>query len=251
MDIHENKIHADTCVTEIVAHDYRTADVFRKYDIDFCCGGKMPLDTACKAAGIDTEEVLKELKRASKPTFTGKVPEFDEWNLDFLSDYILNIHHRYLSRALPDVNDYVNRFLEGHRKKFPELAELEKIMAKMMKEIPPHMKKEEEVIFPYIKQIYHAWRHRESYASLLIRTLRKPVEDVMQAEHESVGKQLHRMREITHNYTLPSNPCLTHRVTYAKLRELDLDLVEHIHLENNILFPKAIAMEKELLQFKD
>jgi regulator of cell morphogenesis and NO signaling len=145
----------------------------------------------------------------------------------------------------------VNRFLLGYRKKFPELEELEKIMKRMMKEIPPHMKKEEEIIFPYIKQIYHAFQHKESYASLLIRTLRKPVEEVMQGEHEAVGKQLHRIREITNNYALPENPCITHRVTFSKLQELDNNLVQHIHLENNILFPKAIAMEKELLIVKD
>jgi regulator of cell morphogenesis and NO signaling len=116
-----------------------------------------------------------------------------------------------------------------------------------MKEIPPHMKQEEEILFPYIRQIYHAWQHRESYARLLVRTLRKPVEEVMQKEHESTGASLHRMRELTNNYTAPPKACLTHKVTFAKLKELDADLVQHIHLENNILFPKAIAMEKELL----
>ncbi len=247
----ENNIDVNSFVTDIVARDYRTANIFRKYDIDFCCGGKWPLDMACKAKGLDTEQVLGELKRILRHTATGIVLEFDQWNIDFLADYILNIHHRYLDKALPDTNDFVIRFLDGHRKKFPQLAELEKIIQKMMREIPPHMRKEEEVIFPYIKQVYHAWRHRESYASLLIRTLRKPVEEVMQGEHETVGKQLHRIREITDNYTLPPNACLTHRVTYAKLQELDNNLVQHIHLENNILFPKAIAMEKELLLHKD
>jgi regulator of cell morphogenesis and NO signaling len=245
-----HQFDSSSFVTDIVTHDYRTADVFRKYDIDFCCNGKWPLDMACKARGLDTEEVLKELRRTLRHTISPIPLEFDEWSLDFLADYILNVHHRYLNKALPDASGYVKRFLEGHRKKFPEFAELESIMQRMMREIPPHMRKEEEVIFPYIKQIYHAWRNRESYASLMIRTLRKPVEEVMQGEHESVGKQLHRMREITRNYTLPSNACITHRVTFAKLNELDSDLVQHIHLENNILFPKAIAMEKELLESK-
>lgn len=247
----ENNIDADSFVSDIVKQDYRAADVFLKYDIDFCCGGKWPLDTICKNKGLDSAEILKELHRSMRHTAASIVLEFDNWTIDFLADYILNIHHRYLHKALPDANEYVNRFLDGHRQKFPELAELEKIMQRMMKEIPPHMKKEEEVIFPYIKQIYHAWRHKESYASLLIRTLRKPVEEVMKGEHESVGKQLHRMREITNNYTIPANACVTHRVTFAKLRELDNNLVQHIHLENNILFPKAIAMEKEMLKASD
>ncbi len=250
MNIEEKNINESTLVTDIVTQDYRTADVFLKYDIDFCCGGKLPLEMACKARGLDTETVMKELRRATRNNSSEINFEFDNWGLDFLADFILNIHHRYLEKALPETNEYVNRFLFGHRKKFPELEELEKIMKKMMKEIPPHMKKEEEIIFPYIKQIYHAFQHTESYASLLIRTLRKPVEEVMQGEHESVGKQLHRMREITNNYTLPEKPCITHRVTFSKLQELDNNLVQHIHLENNILFPKAIAMEKELLMTK-
>jgi regulator of cell morphogenesis and NO signaling len=156
-----------------------------------------------------------------------------------------------LHKALPEANEYVKRFLDESGTSYPELKELGAIMQKMMKEIPPHMKKEEDVIFPYIKQIYHAWRHKDSYASLLIRTLRKPVEEVMQAEHESVGTQLRRIRKITNDYTLPPHSSTIHRVTFAKLKEMDNDLVQHIHLENNILFPKAIALEKELLLNKD
>lgn len=251
MKIDSINFDSSTFVTDFVTHDYRAADVFLKYDIDFCCGGKLPLDMACKARGLETETVLKELRQTLRHSTFGIVLEFDDWSLDFLADYIFNIHHRYLEKALPEANEYVNRFLLGHRKKFPELAELEKIMKRMMKEIPPHMKKEEEIIFPYIKQINHAWQHKESYASLLIRTLRKPVEEVMQAEHESVGKQLHRIREITNNYSLPEKPCITHKVTFSKLQELDINLVQHIHLENNILFPKAIAMEKEMLKAKE
>jgi regulator of cell morphogenesis and NO signaling len=242
------KIEPGTFVTDIVTHDYRTADVFRKYDIEYCCGGKWPLDVVCKNKGLETEKVIKELRKVARQTPSNAAVDFDEWEVDFLADYILNIHHRYLYKALPEIKEHVTRFLEGHRKKFPQLEELEMIFTRFMKEFPPHMKQEEEVIFPYIRQIHHAYIHRESYASLLIRTLRKPVEEVMQKEHETTGSLLHRMREITQNYTPPENACLTHRVTFAKLKELDTDLVQHIHLENNILFPKAIAMEKELLK---
>lgn len=240
-----------TLISEIVVEDYRAADVFRKYNIDFFCNGKWPLEEVCKTKGLDPQEVLGEIKKVLHQHPNGMVLEFNQWTLDFLADYILNIHHRYLDKALPDAYNFVQRFLGEYRKEFPYLAELEKIMQKMMKDIPPHMRKEEEVIFPYIKQVYHAWRHRESYASLLIRTLRKPVEEVMQGEHESVGSQLQRIREVTDNFTLPPYASTLHRVTFAKLMELDQNLVQHIHLENNILFPKAIAMEKELLLHKD
>ena len=140
--------------------------------------------------------------------------------------------------------------MDEHRKKFPELEELEIIMNQFMKDIPPHMKQEEEIFFPYIKQIHHAYKHQESYARLLIRTLRKPIEEVMIKEHETTGSNLHRLRKITNNYTPPEKACITHKITFAKLKELDKDLVQHIHLESNILFPKAIKMEQELLEDK-
>lgn len=240
-------IEPSSFVTDIVVHDYRTADVFRKYDIDFCCGGKWSLDIVCQNKDLDTEEVISELRKIVRQSASNAALDFDSWDIDFLADYIFNVHHRYLKKALVETKEQVNRFLNGHRKKFPELEEIEIIMNQFMKEIPPHMKQEEEVFFPYIKQIHHAHKHRESYARLLIRTLRKPLEEVMQKEHELTGSNLNRMRRITNNYTPPANACLTHKITFAKLDELDKDLVQHIHLETNILFPKAIKMEQELL----
>ena len=242
------KIEPSSFVTDIVTHDYRTAEVFRKYDIDYCCGGKWPLDIACENRNLNTDDIIAELRKIVRQSASNAALDFDDWDVDFLADYILNVHHRYLRKALPEVKDQVNKFLDGHRKKFPELEEIDTIMNRFMKEIPPHMKLEEEMFFPYIKQIFHAHKHRESYARLLIRTLRKPLEEVMLKEHETTGVSLHRLRTITNNYTPPANTCLTHKITFAKLKELDTDLVQHIHLESNILFPKAIEMERELLQ---
>lgn len=242
------KIEPFSLVTDIVKNDYRTADVFRKFDIDFCCGGKWPLDMVCQNKNLNTEEVVGELQRIVTQSPSNAALDFDSWDIDFLVDYIYNVHHRYLKKALSEAREQVNKFLDEHRTKFPELAELETIMDQFMKEIPPHMKQEEEIFFPYIKQIHHAHRHRESYARLLIRTLRKPIEEVMLKEHEATGSNLHRLRKITNNYIPPEKACITHKVTFAKLNELDKDLVQHIHLESNILFPKAIKMEQELLE---
>src|SRR6188768_2189805 len=242
------KIEASSFVTDIVIRDYRTADVFRKYDIDFCCGGKWPLDIACQNKNLNTEDVIRELQKIVSQSTSNAAIDFDSWEVDFLVDYIYNVHHRYLKKALSETNDQVNKFLEEHRKKFPELQEIETIMNQFMKEFPPHMKQEEEIFFPYIKQIHHAYKHRESYARLLIRTLRKPIEEVMIKEHNITASSLQRLRKITNNYTPPEKACITHKVTFAKLKELDKDLVQHIHLESNILFPKAIKMEQELLE---
>jgi len=248
---HVNKIEAGSSVSDIVRYDYRTADLFRKYDIDFCCGGKWPLDVVCKNKNLETETIIEELEKIISQSSSNAAIDFDSWEIDFLTDYVLNVHHRYLEKALPDVKEQIRKFLDGHLKNYPDLVILEVIISRFMKEIPPHMKREEEIFFPYIKQIYHAHKHRESYARLLIRTLRKPLEEVMLKEHETTGSNLHQLRTATNNYTPPDNACITHKVTFAKLKELDKDLVQHIHLESNILFPKAIKMEQELLQDKD
>ena len=244
------KIEPFSFVTDIVVHDFRTADVFRKYDIDFCCGGKWPLDIACRNKNLSTEEVMRELQKILTQSPSNAAIDFDSWEIDFLVDYIYNVHHRYLKKALLETKEEVNRFLDEHPKKFPALEEIETILNQFINEMPPHMRQEEEVIFPYIKQIHHAHKHRESYARLLIRTLRKPIEEVLIKEHETTGSNLHHLRKITNNYTPPENACITHKITFAKLKELDKDLVQHIHLESNILFPKAIKMEQELLADK-
>jgi regulator of cell morphogenesis and NO signaling len=241
------KITASSFVTDIVTQDYRTSDIFRKYNIDFCCGGKWPLEVVCQSKFLDTNVVIKELQDVVMQSTSNAVLDFDSWDIDFLADYILNVHHRYLNKALPEIKEQTTKFLDGHRKKFSGLEEIETIINKFLREIPPHMKQEEEIFFPYIKQIFYAHKNKESYARLLIRTLRKPLEEIMLKEHEATGSNLRRLRIITNNYTPPANACLSHKVTFSKLKELDDDLVRHIHLESNILFPKAIAMEKELL----
>lgn len=234
-------------VTEIVTSDYRTADVFRKYNIDFCCGGKWPLNIACEMNGVSLDTVRKELEASIRTIHISNSLPFENWTIDFLTDFIINVHHKYLSTALPDTKGYLEKFAAGHRKKFGYLDELEKQYNSLYKEMIPHLQQEEDIIFPYIRQIAHAYESKEPYAGLLVRTLRKPVEELMHHEHETVIKRLNKIRELTHHYTTPEKACASHRVTFGKLRELDCDLVQHLHLENNILFPRAVAMEKELL----
>ena len=245
------RIDLNLSVSEIVREDYRTADVFRKHDIDLCCGGKWPLEMVCETKNLDYKIIKKELEEAVRTITIHNTLRFDEWDIDFLTDYIVNVHHQYLRTALLEAKDYLLNFLEGHLKKFPQLADLLKILNSLSTEMFPHLEQEETIIFPYIRQIAHAYYSQESYAGLLVRTLRKPVENVMHHEHETVNTILQQMRQITDNYTLPEGACISHKVTFMKLLEIDNDLVQHIHLENDILFPRAIAMEKELLERKE
>jgi regulator of cell morphogenesis and NO signaling len=245
------KIDQNLSVSDIVRADYRTADVFRKYGIDFCCGGKWPLKMVCETKCLDYKIIETELEEAARTITIHNTLRFDDWDIDFLTDYIVNVHHQYLQNALPEAKDYLVSFLEGHLKKFPYLADLLKIFNSLFKEMFPHLQHEETIIFPYIRQIAHAYYSNESYAGLLVRTLRKPVEQVMHHEHETVNTILEEIRRITDNYTLPEGACVSHKVTFMKLLEIDNDLVQHMHLENDILFPRAIAMEKELLERKE
>ncbi|HET9824486.1 MAG TPA: DUF542 domain-containing protein, partial [Chitinophagaceae bacterium] len=184
------RIDYNLSVSDIVSADYRTADVFRKYGIDFCCGGKWPLKMICETRNLDFNSIRKELEEAARTISIHNTLRFEEWDIDFLTDYIVNVHHQYLRKALPEAKDYLVTFMEGHLKKFPYLTNLLKVFNDLYKEMLPHLQQEESIIFPYIRQIAHAYYSKESYAGLLVRTLRKPVENVMQHEHETVNNIL-------------------------------------------------------------
>ncbi|HMU45195.1 MAG TPA: DUF542 domain-containing protein [Chitinophagaceae bacterium] len=246
LDITE--IRENISTADIVKKHYRTASVFKKYGIDYCCGVKLPLSIACEMKHLDTEQILNELKDAARVINVSGFLPFKDWKTDFLTDYIINVHHQYLKQYLPAIKEQLQHFVEEHKKRIPALADLEREFISMEKIIGPHLQKEEDVIFPYIRQIAHAYESKESYASLLVRTLRKPVEGIMQQEHNIMEERLYRIRSLTDNYTPPESNCTGHRLSFSMLRELDDDLVQHINLENNILFPRAIAMETELLQ---
>jgi regulator of cell morphogenesis and NO signaling len=231
-------IDGDACPADIVKKSYRTAAVFRKYGIEYCCGGKWPLKMICGNHQIDQDDLIQELRVAGRQiSIVGTLP-FDKWGIDFLTDYIVNVHHEYLRQSLPAIKEQLEKFVAEHIKKYPQLEEVEKEFKLLYRVMFPHLKQEEEIIFPYIKQISHAYESKESYAGLLVRTLRKPVEEFMHQEHEVLEKSLFRFRE---------SACTSHRLSFSLLKELDDDLVQHTYLENDILFPKAIAMEKVLL----
>lgn len=234
-------------VADIVAQDYRTADVFRRHGIGYCCGGKWPVDIACQMQGVDADKVQAELEAATRTIQVSNLIDYSEWDIDFLIDYIINIHHRYLKKSLPATQQVLSDFAKEHTAKFPWLAELEKQFDLLIKQLQRCMHREEEVLFPYIRQVAHAHKDKEPYAALLVRTLRKPVEDTMYKGHVTVAGIVSTIRSITNDYNIPENVCTSHKVAIAKLRELDNDLSQHLYLEESILFPRAVIIEKEVL----
>jgi regulator of cell morphogenesis and NO signaling len=242
------RIDSNLCAAEIVRSDYRTAEVFNRYGIEFCCGIKFPLKMICENKGIEYDELETELIKSRRQISISNQLNFEDWKIDFLTDYIINVHHEYLRKSLPVMENQLKKFIAEHQKKYPYLGELGTQFAFLQKMMIPHLEQEEEIIFPYIRQISHAYESKEAYASLLVRTLRKPVEAMMHHEHESLEKIIRQFRLLSNNYTTPESACTSHRLAFSYLKELDEDLVQHLYLENELLFPKAIAMEKELLK---
>ena len=244
----ESIIKDDSFVCDIVTQDYRTSHVFLKYNIDYCCNGKCTLRNICEERGLNIQDIKDQLKQSIRASNYSSSLDFNDWPIDFLIDYIEFVHHHYLRSNLNAVKELLDKLVIMQQSRFPFLRELREFFIGLINEITPHMEQEEKIIFPYIKQIAHAHQSKESYAALLVRTLRKPVENLIHHEEEKLAQYIHRFRKLTKHYTVPINAGAAYRTCMTRLRELDNDLAQHIHLENNILFPKAMLMEKELLE---
>ena len=241
-------ISQQTIVKDIVVQDYRTADVFKKYGINYCCGGQVSLEEACRQRKVDMAALQQELESATKNIMISNRLPFNHWRVDFLVDYITNIHHDFIKTFWPSLQGSLVSFVEGHQKKHPELQALIPVFQDLMDVVMKQVKYEEAVVFPYIKQIESMHRRKEIYGSLFVKTLRKPLNAIVNNEHGEINALVQKIRSSTHDYRFPAAACTNHQVIFHKLKELDNDLVQHKHLENNVLFPKAIAIEKELLQ---
>jgi regulator of cell morphogenesis and NO signaling len=232
-------------IGELVASDYRKAEIFRKFGLDFCCGGHKSLKEACENKGINVLEVEKALEEVEK-TPVNHQQDFNKWDLDFLADYIINTHHRYVNDSLPLLYEFSNKVATVHGNSHPEVIEIARYFEGVAEELKMHMHKEEMILFPYIKQLTVAEKTGENIAMPGFGTIKNPI-NMMEAEHTAVGNDYEKIRELSNNYTPPQDACSSYRVLFAKLEEFEKDLHQHIHLENNILFAKAIKLEEKLM----
>lgn len=247
MFLQDHVITGETIVRDIVQADYRTAAVFDAYGIDYCCGGRWPVSSACLMKGVQQDELLNKLRQVTRTLTLSTTHVFEEWDIDFLIDYIQRVHHTYLRTNLPLLGDSLDRFAAKHRDKYAYITPLQRQFARFSFETLQHITQEEEVLFPYILQVAHAYADKDSLATLLVKTLRKPLPPVVLQEHDIFRDHILSIRELTSLYTPPENACTSHHVLLGRLRELDNDLSQHIYLETSILFPRIINMEKELL----
>lgn len=231
-------------IGEIVAENYRTAQIFKNHKIDFCCRGNRSITEVAKKYELDPNLLLKEIETVQHQTDHTNI-DFKSWPIDLLADYIEKKHHRYVEAQIPILNQYLAKLCRVHGEHHPELLEITAHFKKSAGELTMHMKKEELIVFPAVRKMIQSKQYQNPLAEQSSGTLQNPIQ-LMMEEHESEGDRFCLIAGLSDNYTPPSDACNTYRVTFSLLQEFEENLHEHIHLENNILFPKAIDLEKEL-----
>ncbi|MGB4847415.1 MAG: iron-sulfur cluster repair di-iron protein [Saprospiraceae bacterium] len=230
-------------IGSFVANDYRTASVFQKHGIDFCCKGGKSIDEVCVAKKIDPDILLAELADISGQPNSVSI-DFRSWPLDLLADYIEKKHHRYIEQTTPAIRQFLDKLCKVHGSHHPELFSITDEFNASAEELAAHMKKEEMILFPFIKKMVAAKINKDTFIKPSFGTVQNPI-DMMKHEHDLEGERFRMIAILSDQYNAPADGCTTYRVAFALLKEFEADLHLHIHLENNILFPEAIEMEKE------
>ncbi|GAA3575318.1 iron-sulfur cluster repair di-iron protein [Snuella lapsa] len=230
-------------IGQFVAEDYRTAAIFSSYGIDFCCKGHRTIEEVCEKKGIDSDELLDKLSSIINASVNESI-DYKSWPLDLLTQYIEKKHHRYVEEKVPVLRQFLDKLCRVHGERHRELLEINALFIASSKELAAHMKKEELILFPFVKKMVQATLDHNPIQAPQFGTVENPITMMMQ-EHDNEGERFRKIAELTNNYTPPVDACNTYRVTFAMLDEFEKDLHLHIHLENNILFPKAIKLEKQ------
>lgn len=234
----------ESIIGEIVAKDYRVATVFQQKGIDFCCNGNKAIKEVCKDKNLDPIDLINQLKEQLNDK-NGSSIDYNSWQLDLLAEYIEKKHHRYCEAKITEILPYLEKIVGVHGSRHPELSEVLAIFKETASELSKHMKKEEIMLFPRIKKIANMKptdKPQQSNLATLTSTIQ-----MMMNEHTDEGERFERLAELTNNYTPPADGCNTYKVTFSMLKEFEEDLHLHIHLENNILFPKTINLESTFI----
>lgn len=231
------RITKESIVGQVVAENFKAASIFKLNGIDFCCKGNRSIEKVCSEKGLDVEQMLKDLQNSNLAENSDTI-DFRSWDLDLLTDYIEKKHHRYVEKSIPELMAYLARIAQVHGDKHPELLEVEQLFNESAAELTQHMKKEELVLFPYIRKMQNGTKDLNPHFG----SVQNPIK-MMMMEHETEGGRFEKISALTQGYNPPADACNTYKVAFSLLKEFEEDLHKHIHLENNILFPRAIEME--------
>jgi len=235
-------INKTTTIGEIVAQNYKTASIFSKLGIDFCCKGNRTISEVCENKNIKEDYLLNLIVNSSA---TSENNDYNSWAIDVLTDYIEKTHHRYVEEKSTIILTFLNKLKKVHGEKHPELFEINNLFKTSIAELTQHMKKEELLLFPYIKKMVQTSLTNTAINKATFGNIENPI-NMMKHEHENEGERFEKISQLTNDYKPPADACNTYKVTFAMLNEFQEDLHKHIHLENNILFPKAIQLYQHI-----
>ena len=233
MNTQQTTITPAQTVAEMAVSMPGALSVFSKHNIDYCCGGHRSLGEACMRLGLNPEKIMSEI-HGSPGLQLNHTLRFKNWSSSLLIDYIVENHHAYIKKAIPDIQFFLDKVCSAHGDEDIQLLSIRQDFQDLAEELTSHMNKEEFVLFPAIKRL-----ETNEYGNLpLTITLRSPLQ-AMEDEHEIAGELIKSIRNLSNNYTTPGYACPTYWIAYQKLQEFDADLIMHIHLENNILFERV------------
>ena len=231
-------------LAQIVNNNHQAASVFEKYHLDFCCKGKRSLEKACAEQQLSISKVTEDLENIFTKNNNSTV-DFEKMSLTQLADYIVQTHHAYVKNEMPQIHAYLQKVSSKHGARHPELYKIFQTFNAVKEEMEGHMKKEELILFPRIKELQKLSDDENANLQLNITYLQSPI-TVMEQEHDHAGNLLNDIRILSNDYAPPQDACTTYRLSFAALKAFELDLHQHVHLENNILFPKAIETFRDL-----
>ena len=241
-------INSETTVREVALQVPQSTRIFETLKIDYCCGGNQPLAQACAAAGVDVGDVIGMLDGASQTNADEKTDiALQNASLPDLITHIIETHHVFTKTEMDRLQSLADKVLNAHGGNHPELVHLSELLLQLCSDLKPHMFKEEQVLFPYIVAMAQAAEHKQSGPFAPFGTVNNPIR-MMMREHDTAGQILRDLRALTSDYTVPPDACISYQTLYEALENFEKDLHQHIHLENNILFPKSLKLENALRQ---
>ncbi len=229
-------ITPNTTLGAIVAEDYRTVPVLEALQIDFCCNGNRTIEKVCQEQNLNSDDLINQLQEIINQPQNENSLDFQKMTLNELIDYIVENHHKKVENTLPEIKKYLHKISSVHGDKHPELHTINQLFLESADDLITHMKKEEIILFPFIKKL-----ELEGNIPLPFGKFENPIA-MMHHDHSIEGERFAKIAQLSNNYTVPEDGCGSYQITYAMLKDFEEDLHHHIHLENNILFPKTLEL---------
>ncbi|HJS24457.1 MAG TPA: iron-sulfur cluster repair di-iron protein [Pyrinomonadaceae bacterium] len=235
-------INSETTVREVALQMPESTRLFESLKIDYCCGGNLPLDQACASAGVDVDDVMEMLAGVGQSNEEERAADFQNASLPELITHIVDTHHVFTKTEMERLQSLADKVLSVHGGNHPELIHLSELWLRLCADLKPHMFKEEHILFPYIMAMTQAADQGRAAPFAPFGTVKNPIR-MMMTEHDTAGQILRELRALTSDYKVPPDACISYQTLYQALENFEKDLHQHIHLENNILFPKALDLE--------